>query len=141
MPAFQLTLKPSKMGRMLVVVLHLIALVLCWHFFENVTCYLGLVLLLISFCWAWYTQNRLGNWTVQQIAINPQGQATLFIGRPAIAFTARLIESHLVTTKILFLKWDLGDRKIQHCVMADMVGQAHYRRLRVWAKWGQPKSH
>lgn len=138
-PAFQTALKPSRIGRFAAVLLHVAAAFLCLLAFYGAMRWAGLLLLAGSFVWAWRWQNLRQADAVHQIAVNRQGVAAVFTGAAQTAFAARLMPGSLLSRRALFLQWDAGDRIIRHCVLPDMTDRESYRRLLVWAKWGQPK--
>lgn len=139
MQAFQTALKPSRTGRISVVVLHIAAVALCVSAFYGLMRGLGLLLLAGSLAWAWRIQKVSRPGCIGKITVNPLGQAAVFVGAEQTAFAATLLPGSMITRQALFLQWDLGDRIIRHCVLPDMTDRESYRRLLVWAKWGQPK--
>ncbi|WP_342345086.1 protein YgfX [Uruburuella testudinis] len=138
--AFQTALRPSRAGCIIVVLLHAAAVWLCLTAFYGLMRWAGLLLLVISLVWAWRVQTMQQAGAVFKIAVNREGRAVVFVGDSQTAFAARLAAGSLIARRALFLKWDLGDRIIRHCVLPDMTDSESYRRLAVWAKWGQPKN-
>lgn len=139
MRPFHAALKPSRSGRALAVLLHIAAFCICTAAFYGTVRTVGLLLLAVSFVWAWHRQNLRGNRAVHKIAVNPQGRATVFAGAAHSAFPAVLCGGSLVSPYALFLKWQLNGRTVHQLVLPDMTERESYRRLLVWARWGQPK--
>ncbi|MDO5640274.1 MAG: transcriptional regulator [Neisseria sp.] len=137
--AFQTALRPSRLARGLTILLHLAAAVLCLTAFYGWMRWLGLLWLGISFAYAWRKQSMRETDSVHKIAVNPEGRAALFVGSGETAFAATLKPRCLIIRQALFLQWHVGDKTIRHCVLPDMTDRESYRRLMVWAKWGQPK--
>ncbi len=137
--AFQTALQPSRSGRILIIALHLAALCVCVGAFYGWMRWTGMPLLAASFAWAWHTQSLRRRDAVHKIAVNRQGQAALFVGAEQTAFAAKLTSGSMITRQALFLQWDVGGQTIRHCVLPDMTDRESYRRLMVWAKWGQVK--
>ncbi len=139
MRPFQTAFKPSRTGKALTVFLHLWAAYLCLTAFHGAARIIGLLLLAAAFFWAWHSQNLRRADAVHKIAVSPQGRAVVFVGRSQTAFEAVLCPGSLVSPYALFLKWDLGGRTVWQFVLPDMAERESFRRLLVWARWGQPK--
>ncbi|MCS4532998.1 protein YgfX [Neisseria montereyensis] len=140
MQAFQTALKPSRIALVITAVLHLWALLTCIFAFYGWMRIIGLVLLSASLIWAWRKQTLKQPEAIHQIAVSRLGQAAVFIGEEQIAFDAVLCDSSLISRYALFLKWHLGDRILWQFILPDMTDKESYRRLLVWARWGQPLS-
>ncbi|MDO1510893.1 MULTISPECIES: protein YgfX [unclassified Neisseria] len=139
MQAFQTALKHSKTGLVLTVLLHIWAAATCLFSFYGTFRIIGLLLLSAAFAWAWQTQKLRRHDAIHKIAVSRQGNAAVFVGSEQTAFTASLCAGSLISRYALFLKWDLGDRQIRQFILPDMTDRESYRRLLVWARWGQPK--
>lgn len=139
MQAFQTALKPSRTALTLTVLLHLWAVLACLFAFHGTMRAAGLILLAASLIWAWLIHKLNRPDAIHKIAVDPQGKAAVFVGSEQTAFTAGLCAGSLVSRYALFLKWDLGDRQIRQFILPDMTDRESYRRLLVWARWGQPK--
>ncbi|WP_416189200.1 protein YgfX [Neisseria sp. CCUG17229] len=137
MRAFQMALKPSRSLKIMVLVLHLAAAVMCAAWFYGVMFWLGLLGLAVSLAYAWYHADLKGNQAVKQIAVNRLQQAAIFVSREQTAFEAVLGGASLVTRHVLFLQWHTGSRTIWQLVLPDMLDKETHRRLRVWARWCQ----
>lgn len=137
MRAFQTALKPSHGLKIMVLVLHLAAVVMCAAWFYGAMFWLGLLGLAVSLAYAWYHAGLKGDQAVKQIAVNRLQQAAIFVGREQTAFEAVLGGASLVTRYVLFLQWHTGSRIIWQLVLPDMLDKETHRRLRVWARWCQ----
>lgn len=140
MQAFQADFKPSKTGLVLTALLHIWAAAACLFAFYGVFRIIGLLFLSASFAWAWQVQKLRRLDAVHKIAVGRQGNAAVFVGSEQTAFTASLCAGSLISRYALFLKWDLGDRQTRQFILPDMTDRESYRRLLVWARWGQPKT-
>ncbi|MBF0803391.1 MULTISPECIES: protein YgfX [unclassified Neisseria] len=139
MRPFQTAFKPSPAGKALTVFLHLCAACLCFAEFYGAARIIGLLLLAAAFFRAWHSQNLRHADAVHKITVSPQGRAVVFTGRPPADFEAVLRPGSLVSPYAMFLKWDVGGRTIWQFVLPDMTERENFRRLLVWARWGQPK--
>ena len=54
-------------------------------------------------------------------------------------FEAVLLPGSMVHRAVCFLHWRVGGRVIRQCLPADAAGRQAYRRLTIWARYGQPK--
>lgn len=134
---FQAVLRPSKTTCLAVVLLHFAAVVICWQAFYGWMRWSGLILLIASFYFAWKKQRLCEKSAICKITVDAQGQATIFVGAEQTALKAILRPGSMVTRKALFLQWETQGQRFSHCVLLDMTDKESYRRLQVWAKWGQ----
>ncbi|MFV2028774.1 MULTISPECIES: protein YgfX [Neisseria] len=137
MQPFQAVFRPSRITCMAVVLLHVVAVVVCCQAFYGWMCWLGLILLIASFYFAWKKQRLCEKSAIRKIAIDAQGRAAVFVGSDETAFQASLRPGSMVTRKALFLQWETQGRRFSHCVLPDMTDDESYRRLQVWVQWGQ----
>lgn len=138
MQAFEVKLKPSKIGLFSAVGLHTYALMLCLTSFYDTTRWLGIVAVCISLLWALRTQSMHSQQSIKTIRIDTFGRATLI--RSSLSETALLQESSLIHRRACFLQWRLKERTVWQAVLPDMTDNDSYRRLIVWAKFGRSKT-
>lgn len=139
MRAFQTALKPSLLLQTAVIALHIAASAACAAWFYGAMMWLGLLGLAFSFAYAWGYANLQAAQSVRKISVSRLQQAAVFVGRDGTALEAVLGGSSLITRHILFLQWDTGSRTVWQLVLPDMLDAESHRRLRVWARWCQPR--
>ena len=99
----------------------------------------GLAALAFSLLYALYAGCGFGRDSVACISIDAKGRAVLLMRRNQTAFEAVLLPGSMVHRAVCFLHWRVGGRVIRQCLPADAAGQQAYRRLTIWARYGQPK--
>ncbi|WP_107860743.1 protein YgfX [Neisseria weaveri] len=137
MRAFQTALMPSKTALMAVQILHLAAVAAAAVYFYGWMCWLGTAGFTAGWLWAVKRHRLAHDRAVHKITVSRQGQVAVFYAADQMAFEAVLLEDSVVLPYAMFLHWDAGDRKIWHYVLPDMTDRESYRRLLVWARWGQ----
>ena len=91
-----------------------------------------LLCVLGSFAWAW----RESPLFVQRLAVDTQGFAVIFVRD--VAWEAELLSGSLVSRTLCLLHWRTNQGMLWQCVLPDSVSHENYRRILVWARWGQP---
>ena len=121
------------------VALHLAAIAVFWLYFEGWRMAAGLAALAFSLLYALYAGCGFGRDSVVRISIDAKGRAALLMRRNQTAFEAVLLPGSMVHRAVCFLHWRVGGRVIRQCLPADAAGRQAYRRLTIWARYGQPK--
>ena len=139
MQAFQLKLRPSATLKRITAAGHLMALVLCWQYFDGMVRWAGLAALLMSFVIAWRQNARLSPDGWQKISIDTGGLARITRNNGQ-EYLAVLLNRSLIHRRACFLCLQYESGKSWLAVLPDMTNEESYRRLLVWARFGRPKA-
>ncbi len=127
---FQAALVPSKWRKIAVLVL-CVALwcgAMMFHFGTMRWAFCAMIALCGA--WAWREPTHF----ISQIFVQQQ-DVRLQINRQTVE--ARLLSGSLVSRYVCCLRWQCGKRVIWQWILPDMLSENDFRRVRVWAKWGQ----
>ena len=115
---------------------HAASFALCVACFDGAIRIAGLVALALSLSHGLRTAlpNRQ---VVREIRIDTRGRASLLL-RGEVQ-EAELLDDSLIHPYVCFLKWRTGGKTFRQCLPADAADSEAYRRLSVWARYGQPK--
>lgn len=130
MKPFQAAFVPSRWRKMgvLALAMCLILCVMCWHFGA-----MRLVLIAaiaVSAIYAWRDNAHF----VQHIDVQ---ENAVYLTLQNETVSAKLGSGSLISRHICFLRWQCEKCTIWQCVLPDMLPESDFRRLRVWARWGQ----
>lgn len=127
----------SKLRQIICCLLYLSLLIVCLMYFQGGKMISGAIILTALFIWAYFIQPSY----IIAIHINENGQAFLyFSNRKTIAYSAQLQKGSLISLYACFLKWKYHDKIIWQVILPDMIDREDFRRLRVWARFGQKQN-
>lgn len=132
MQAFQAAFAPSKLRRLAAAVLTGALLWCVWQYHTGSTRLLLLAATLAAAVWAW----RGDAPPFRSLSVNRQGQASL-THRDGSTCNAVLLPGSLISPYACFLKWQIGDMVCWQCILPDMLERETWRRMTVWARFGQ----
>ena len=139
MQVFQTAFKPSRIGLIAATLLYAASITACVVWFYGWQRIIGLLLLAVCMWHTWCVLLLKRSDSVHQLVVTPRGEASVFLGSGQAAFQAELDSRSLLSSHILFLKWQLDDRIIWQYVFPDSSGDENFRKILVWARWEQPK--
>lgn len=135
MPPFIAHFKSSKLRRILLILLASALMYTLIMYFSGSLKILLLLATLLSSIWAW----REPKPPIEYLEINTQGHATLKFNDQT--HQAQLLSGSLITPYACCLKWQIAEKIVHHWVFLDSTDSESFRRLRVWAKFGQPSDY
>lgn len=136
MQAFTVRIRPSRLWPAAVVLAHAASFALCAACFDGVLRIAGLAALALSLAHGLRTASP-NRQAVREIRIDTRGRASLLL-RGEVQ-EAELLDDSLIHPYVCFLKWRAGGKTFRQCLPADAADSEAYRRLSVWARYGQPK--
>ena len=139
MQAFSVNWQPSPLGKAMVWLLHGMAILACLWWFRGIVLFLGIILLVASAYWAWQQQNLSAKDAIVALEVDEQGHAAVRLVHERHWIDTELLAGSLIHRRICFLAWRICERTVWQCVLPDMTDADAYRRLLVWARFGQPK--
>ena len=131
--------QPSRIGKLVIYALHIMAFLACLWCFRGILLFLGVILLAASAYWAWQQQNLLAKTAIVALEIDEQGYAAIRMVNERCWIDTELLAGSLIHSHICFLAWRIHERTVWQCVLPDMTDANAYRRLLVWARFGRPK--
>lgn len=136
MQAFEVPLRLSRVVYGLTFGLHGAALVLAVGYFEGGLRLVLCLAVVLSALWAWLGLSARAEHAIVAIVVDAHGAASIGL-QNGLALEATLLPSSMVSRCGLVLHWDTGQRRLRHVVLPDMTEADAFRRLKVWARWGQ----
>lgn len=144
---FQAAFRVSKMRRALIFLLFVLTVACVWTYFSGIRCVFLLAASGAAAVWAWREPCA-----VRHLRVDAFYQAWLLFGDETSWFTKKkkisenqsdnLIQAELLAGSLIhrwgcFLKWRCDGRVFWQVVLPDMLDADTFRRLRVWAEFGQ----
>ena len=138
MPPFCIRIRPSRRLAALSLLLHAAAFAICAAWFHGAERIFGLAALLFSLAHSLRTIYG-GRSAVEEIRIGAKGHAALKLKNSGDPVPAKLLDGSIVHPFGCILKWQTEEKPLRQCVPADAADPESYRRLTVWARYGQPR--
>ena len=132
MRPFAADLHPSRARRVLAVLFALALAGAEYAYFSGSLKVLLLATTAVCAVYAW----REPPDRIWRIETDADGFAAVFIG--SRAYEAELLAGSLIARSVCFLHWRIMGKTRWHCVPFDAADSESLRRLRVWARFGQP---
>lgn len=129
---FQAAFRASKIQKALILCLFLISSWSVWAYFFGTTRWCLLTGVLAAVAWSWREPN-----TVQYLRIDDEFQAWILLNNQSDWHQAQLLSGSLIHRWGCFLQWQVDERVMWQVVLPDMLDSETFRRLRVWAMFGQ----
>ena len=110
-----------------------VVIVVCeWVYFSSSLKFALLTVTMACAAWAW----REAPLFVRRLSVDNEGFATIFVDK--VAWEAELCAESFLTHHLCLLKWQCNRGVIWQAVLPDMLPRDDFRRVLLWAKWGQP---
>ncbi|WP_037586130.1 protein YgfX [Stenoxybacter acetivorans] len=136
MPPFRVNLKPSKPLIAVSAATYAVAAAIIMVYFSGSLKIILLLLTITFLFWTRYQQNTLFASGISRIDIDAKGKPAVFFHREKIMREAVLLNVK-VSRRTVFLHWVFDKQQRHQAITADMTDKTAFRRLKVWAKWGQ----
>lgn len=130
---FQAAFRISKIRKALIICWFTLSIISVWVYFWGATRWGLLAALTLAAAWAWREPH-----TIRHLMVDDDYQAWLLPShQPDELIEAELLSGSLIHRWGCFLKWRCDNRVIWQLVLPDMLDADTFRRLRVWATFGQ----
>ena len=140
MRTFAVTVRPSRVLWAASCLFYAAAFAACLTCFYGRPRLFGLTALTLAAAYTWRVQTLRHMDRVDKIGIEADGGAVVVLPNRQKAVSAVLLPDSLIHRRICLLHWQTETRSFWQCLPADAAEDGgQYRRLLVWARFGQPK--
>lgn len=129
---FQAAFRPSRWRRIFLLILFFCTLFCIVWYFSGTPFWLLCTLLCATSAWAWRDPNP-----VRHLQVDADFQAWLLLNDDEHLYAATLLSGSLIHRWGCCLRWQCAERIFWQWVLPDMLDADAFRRLRVWAAFGQ----
>lgn len=131
---FQAAFRVSRIRRVGIVVW---LILLCWGLSEALLDemrWLAMGLAVMMAIWAWRESHP-----IIHLSIDADYQAWLIFHHQEMVYEAELLSGSLIYRWVCLLRWRCDGKVYWHMILPDMLDKETFRRLRVWAVFGQKR--
>lgn len=130
MPPFAIQFKPSKLRKIILVLLCLTTLYTTLKYFSGSLCLLLSISIIAIGILAWQEHPF-----IKALEINPKHQVTLYI--KDATHPAKLLSGSLISQHICLLRWKLDKHIIHQIILADSTDKQSAKKLKIWARFSK----